>query len=93
LNSLYKKGLIKIDVKYITELKKQAENRCNILHCDIKNYARPHGYRKNNNIDKEIDIFLDKDIKPTLIGGLCLIKRIRNNLCHGLKQLSEINDQ
>jgi hypothetical protein len=22
-----------------------------------------------------------------------LIKRIRNNLCHGLKQLSEINDQ
>lgn len=91
-NCLYKKELIKIDVKYITELKEQAENRRNILHCDIKNYACPDGSNKNENIKKEMVNFF-KDNKPTLIGALCLIYRIRNNLCHGLKQLSEINDQ
>lgn len=92
LNGLYKKGIIKIDVKYITELKKQAENRCDILRCDKKKYACLDGCNKNKNIYNEMVKFLE-DNKPTLIGALCLIYRIRNNLCHGLKQLSEINDQ
>lgn len=31
--------------------------------------------------------------KPTLLGGIYLIERIQNNLCHGLKEISDINDQ
>ena len=91
IRELCKNGNISINDKYLIELKNQANKRRWVLNCSIEKYPFPQGARVL--YQKEICTFLDENEKPTLLGGIYLIERIRNNLCHGLKEISDINDQ
>lgn len=59
--------------------------------------TRSYGCEKNAHIKKglkeEIDKFTDSNTPPTFLSTICVIYRIRCNLCHGLKDVKDLNNQ
>lgn len=70
--------------------------------CSIENYVATRIYPKNNakitKVDRDSHIpmvveFIKSNGQSSLVGGLLAIYRIRNNMFHGLKGHSELDEQ
>lgn len=58
-----------------------------------RSYACEKNAHINKELVKEIDKFTDSNTPPTLLSTICVIYRIRCNLCHGLKDIKDLNNQ
>ena len=92
-----------IDLNKLNTFALALKNRASLVaDNDIEDYVRnylvpPKAVKKNiirdNEIKEEIIKFIKSDGKKFLLGGLLAIKRLRNNIFHGLKEYNKLDDQ
>lgn len=58
-----------------------------------KPYGREDDSDEKKQLEKEINNFTNSCGSPTLLPTICVIYRIRCNLCHGLKDIKDLNNQ
>lgn len=84
--------------QFATELATRAINKNSNINAYVNNYLYPANGARISEIDRTCYIpivieFIESDGKKNLSGALLAIYRIRNNMFHGLKGHSELDDQ
>ena len=87
-----------INAETVKNLATALQGRVDILASGIEEYIGynliPGGARPMSDDNKaKMGLFIGSNGQQSLVGGLIAVYRIRNNLLHGLKELTELNGQ